>query len=350
VCERACFGDLGCDLGAEFCALRFTSGLGICRPLPVCGDGELGEINELCDDGNTIDGDGCSADCQTVEYGVICGGLDSISGDTLRAGDTAGGWDGFQASCQWGIARAELVEFVPPGFGRLQVWVESPTAQLVSVRTDCADSSSELGCAAGNDFAPEVTHQVVDAAPLTIVVSALTVLEEGPYTLHVEWTDEVCGDGVVAGHEACDDGNTGSGDGCSGDCLAVEYGVLCAAAATLAPGTPYAGDNGGGTNYFAASCSNDVYGSGPERLHLVTAPGAGTLRIRLDQGLANLTLAAYDACGAPSGLTELDCSSVYDIEELEIPVTAGQTVMVLVEGFGEEDVGPYSLTTDLLSP
>jgi cysteine-rich repeat protein len=32
-------------------------------PPPVCGDGYLDE-GEQCDDGNTVDGDGCSADCK----------------------------------------------------------------------------------------------------------------------------------------------------------------------------------------------------------------------------------------------------------------------------------------------
>lgn len=32
-------------------------------PVPSCGDGELGPL-ELCDDGNSVDGDGCNADCR----------------------------------------------------------------------------------------------------------------------------------------------------------------------------------------------------------------------------------------------------------------------------------------------
>src|SRR5262245_3089905 len=35
----------------------------------TCGNGDL-DIGERCDDGNIIDGDGCSADCQSIE---ICG-------------------------------------------------------------------------------------------------------------------------------------------------------------------------------------------------------------------------------------------------------------------------------------
>jgi cysteine-rich repeat protein len=37
----------------------------------------------------------------------------------------------------------------------------------------------------------------------------------------------VCGNGFLSPREACDDGNTVSGDGCSGDCLHVEAGWLC---------------------------------------------------------------------------------------------------------------------------
>jgi fibro-slime domain-containing protein len=37
----------------------------------------------------------------------------------------------------------------------------------------------------------------------------------------------VCGDGKVTGDEACDDGNTASGDGCSADCKQVEAGFTC---------------------------------------------------------------------------------------------------------------------------
>ncbi|MGH7962787.1 MAG: choice-of-anchor Q domain-containing protein, partial [Candidatus Binatia bacterium] len=39
---------------------------------PLCGDG-VREGTEQCDDGNTIDGDGCSATCQTETAGPVCG-------------------------------------------------------------------------------------------------------------------------------------------------------------------------------------------------------------------------------------------------------------------------------------
>jgi cysteine-rich repeat protein len=41
-------------------------------PPAVCGDGVL-EPGEACDDGNTLDGDTCSADCQSVLVPQVCG-------------------------------------------------------------------------------------------------------------------------------------------------------------------------------------------------------------------------------------------------------------------------------------
>lgn len=38
----------------------------------VCGDGTL-DADEVCDDGNTMDGDGCSSTC-AVETGFTCMG------------------------------------------------------------------------------------------------------------------------------------------------------------------------------------------------------------------------------------------------------------------------------------
>lgn len=53
----------------------------------VCGNFGI-EANEQCDDGNTVDGDGCSDGCRT-EYGFVCDGNPSVChstcGDGLRA-------------------------------------------------------------------------------------------------------------------------------------------------------------------------------------------------------------------------------------------------------------------------
>ncbi|HKE18062.1 MAG TPA: DUF4215 domain-containing protein [Kofleriaceae bacterium] len=345
VCEEACLGELGCEAG-EFCALRFSSGLGICKPLPVCGDGELGEIDEVCDDGNVMSGDGCSGDCRTVEYDVICASLPQLGADATVDGDTASGRDGFQSSCQFGIARAALFAVQPPGPGRLRLRVSSPTDHTLSLRADCADPASELGCAerAPAGDTEELTVQVTDAAPapLTAMVSALTVLEEGPFTLTSEFVAEDCGDGIIAGAEVCDDGNTVSDDGCRGDCREIEYDVYCAQAPALSTTAPGTGDTTGGPSLYDGSCANPA-GTGPDRLYRFTAPSAGRLLLRLQQGASDLALAVYDGCGAPADMTELGCSSVVDVEEVSVDLAAGQAVTAVVDGFSADDQGPYRL-------
>ena len=84
---------------------------------PGCGDG-IKTGSEACDDGNNVDGDGCSAGCY-VQAGYSCTGSPStcttICGDGLKVGaeqcddgNTANG-DGCSSSCQYEfIAETEV--------------------------------------------------------------------------------------------------------------------------------------------------------------------------------------------------------------------------------------------------
>ena len=48
-------------------------------PTGVCGDGTV-DVNETCDDGNTADGDCCSAHCQVEPSGAACSDGDACNG------------------------------------------------------------------------------------------------------------------------------------------------------------------------------------------------------------------------------------------------------------------------------
>jgi hypothetical protein len=39
---------------------------------------------------------------------------------------------------------------------------------------------------------------------------------------------------------------------------------------------------------------------------------------------------------------------VYDIEQVEVPVTAGQTLTILVEGFHPYSMSPFTLTAEMV--
>jgi cysteine-rich repeat protein len=63
-------------------------------PAPVCGNGIV-ESGEVCDDGNTTSGDGCSATCQLES---VCGNGAVESGEQCDDGNTSG-QDGCSATC-----------------------------------------------------------------------------------------------------------------------------------------------------------------------------------------------------------------------------------------------------------
>jgi cysteine-rich repeat protein len=135
------------------------------------------------------------------------------------------------------------------------------TPQTVSVALDVGPSCAvplRLRVLRGSTIVAENVGQGAGACPL----ATTPVLSPGAYTVSVAavgvpavapsyaltWSSGRCGDGVVAGSEACDDGRADNGDGCSSTC-AVEGDAICT-------GTPskcvtdviFADDMGNGTN------------------------------------------------------------------------------------------------------
>ena len=66
-----------------------------CPPVPECGDG-VTEADEICDDGNNVSCDGCSADCMRAD--AICGDGVRECGEVCDDGNPNDG-DGCEASC-----------------------------------------------------------------------------------------------------------------------------------------------------------------------------------------------------------------------------------------------------------
>ncbi len=142
----------------------------------TCGDGKIGK-GEMCDDGNAVGGDGCSADCKAVEAYYKCGNDGKGKGGACtltkcgdgKLNDNVSGVVGEE--CDLGTGNGEgkgctLFCRLEPGY-------------------ECANS----GCTS---------------------VRAKTE----------------CGDGVLGDNEECDDGNAMGGDGCSPECRR-ETGFEC---------------------------------------------------------------------------------------------------------------------------
>lgn len=124
----------------------------------VCGDGTLDE-GEACDDKNTASDDGCTADCKAVEEGWLC-----------------------------------------PVPGQECVLLQVCGDKKISGTENCDDGESPPK--SGDGCSKDCRIEDGWACPR---VGARCVAAE-------------CGDGILVGNEACDDGNAKSGDGCSATC------------------------------------------------------------------------------------------------------------------------------------
>ncbi len=213
----------------------------------VCGNGEL-EPREFCDDGNTEDGDGCSADCTLVdeEYDcsvvgeecvkvVVCGN-GVIEGKEVCDDGNELDDDGCTADC------LEVEE----GFGCIR-----PGEACVKLSV-CGNGERERGeqCDDGRPFDPDAPADGCDEncqiepdyfCPIAGEPCVKEVCGDGKRTKN-EACDNLdtegcvdcqvqpgwhcntsackpeCGDGMVVGPEQCDDKNVTGGDGCSSTC------------------------------------------------------------------------------------------------------------------------------------
>lgn len=198
-------GDGYCDDGV---AVTVDVGYGTCA---VCGDGSPEDPPEGCDDGNNIDGDGCSFDCQP-EPGYVCDNTVSPSvcvascgdgtvdvGEACDDGNTAPG-DGCSASCG-----------IEPGW-------ECDGASPTTCNLICSNGVIDAGeaCDDGN----VIDGDGCDAS------CAIEAGYECDNTSPPSVCNLICGNSVLDTGEGCDDGNTASGDGCTSDCQ-VQGGWTC---------------------------------------------------------------------------------------------------------------------------
>ena len=174
---------------------------GVCLPLG-CGNGVL-TPDEVCDDSNTTNGDGCSADCKSNE---TCGNgiVDPAKGEQCDHGPS-NGVDGLcEVTCQLprcGDGVVDNGEQCDAGSGNS----EAPDA---ACRTNCT--------------LPRCGDHVVDPSRHEVCDDGNAQSNDGCSADCL--SDETCGNGVidVLAGEVCDDGNTHDHDGCSHDCKSTE--------------------------------------------------------------------------------------------------------------------------------
>jgi fibro-slime domain-containing protein len=187
-----------------------------CMSTASCGDGVVAG-NELCDDGNTVGGDGCSANCRT-EAGWICAMAGKpcqvappppCGNGVVNMGETCddgnlNNFDGCSAKCAietgWMCPTANAPCALIPFCG------DGKLNAAGGEQCDDGNLAPGDGCTGACKLEPFFTCPTPGAKCTTTIV---------------------CNDLKVTGDEACDDGNTKAGDGCSADCKQVEPGFTC---------------------------------------------------------------------------------------------------------------------------
>jgi cysteine-rich repeat protein len=237
-------------------------GRAVVFPLPpqLPSAGGLFATRCTCDDGNTVAGDGCDAECQ-VEPCWTCVGDPSVcvpasdgsacddrhdctTGETCSAGACGGGtsvspcidmtgrWNRHREVPDLGQALDFATDFIQRGgdvFAGTYVGVVDSTTGAFDLRT----ANSNLFC----DFDPlvgtvEPSGETYGATGSVGVPNEFTPDECEPFPLTETGTR--CGNGTLDPTEACDDGNLVAGDGCSAAC-AVESCWACAGGSSCVP-------------------------------------------------------------------------------------------------------------------
>jgi cysteine-rich repeat protein len=180
----------------------------VCSSTVACGDSKVGGT-EVCDDGNTLDGDGCSHDCNNIEIGYDCpsaGGTCTPRADPCGNGslDSQEACDDHNQVAGDGCAANCQVEpgYVCPTAGQACQPIEVCGDRKVSyTRGETCDDRNQAagdGCSATCHIEPGYVCTTAQPSVCTY--------------------DVACADRRITGSETCDDGNQTAGDGCSATC------------------------------------------------------------------------------------------------------------------------------------
>ena len=191
---------------------------------------------EVCDDGNTTNGDGCSADCKSNE---TCPNatVDPSKGEQCDDGNSVDG-DGCQSDCKNprcgdGVIDASLNEVCDAGNlnSMLPNAACRPNCQAVRCGDGvldsgevCDDANVTSGDNCAGDCKSDETcgNGVIDVIKGEVCDDSNVIGGDGCSANCT--STEACGNGVLdtARGEVCDDGNIVSGDMCSSDCRSIE--------------------------------------------------------------------------------------------------------------------------------
>ena len=318
---------------------------------PICGDGVvLTSSGEECDDGNTIDGDGCSGTC-VIEAGFLCdpvleGTGPSICAAGCAAGQTTGLVHATSAVVAGGTSALNPENSIgaPDGqFTRL-IGGDSVTMELLYIvnpgdavdvvlsSNDDVDVATITSSIDGVTFGDPVIYTSPDTDLTTFETVSYPVPSTGLQFIRVTRDSDTvnvdgiiasvcqgCGNGIVEGVEGCDDGNLVDSDGCSSSCV-IESGAICTFTGLFE-----------GPSACFIGCA---VGETESTLHAVTATQTG--------GASSVA----NAEGAPDGLfSTLNANDVVTMDFVDT-IEGGRSVEVVLAANSTDPAGTITSSLD----
>jgi fibro-slime domain-containing protein len=293
-----------------------------------CGDGTI-EGDEACDDGNTTDGDGCSAACE-VEPGyscavpgsactptktAVCGDGTVNSGETCDDGNTSPG-DGCNGTCQ--LEQGWTCPMPGSACQKLE-YCGDGVIQAATEQCDDGNAVPGDGCSGVCQLEPGYACPSPGVACVKV------------------W---VCGNGHIDPGEACDDGNTTAGDGCNADCSLVEPGYTCPNVSGSGGPCVQAAANSCGDGIVAGieQCDDGNTNSGDgcsstcaaEAGYTCTTPGAACTKVEFC-GDGKVSLDINEQCDDGNAVSGDGCSALCKLEPNYVCPTAGAPCVSTVE-------------------
>ena len=280
-------------------------GNGYIETYVIVGGGPFGNnltVEEGCDDHNKISGDGCSNKCLT-ETGWTCSGTSNsvchsncgdgtqVSGEECDDHNTASG-DGCSSACviemDLCMNQNESQYTVPVG------WVKSATNNVCSVCGNNIIESQAVNSAwIGLSEACDDGHTVAGDG-----CSATCAQESGWTCTNNVCTQnppaQTCGNATREGIEQCDDGNTSNNDACTNGCLTAVCGD-----AFIKAGTEQCDDRNTSNNDACTNnCLNNICGDNKIRTGIELCDDGNTVNGDGCSSLCQIEQAAQNSvCG-----------------------------------------------------
>jgi cysteine-rich repeat protein len=325
----------------------------------VCGDGVVSGT-ELCDDGNTDNGDGCDESC-IWECTDDDNEPDSTLVEATDIDETALPVtlaDQVLCPTDWNEEYGLYIDFWLLTLADAEAYISLQGAGGASLTTTCAEQSMVMMLLdadlnnIGSDDSTDGECPYAVAEPGVAADYYIAVFWDDQsvppqdYSLTITSAVSVCGDGTLEGVEECDDGNTDAEDGCTPGCITedaecpLEDGDLV----DSIDGSVTGSTTDGPMNH-TASCS-PATAEQPDVAYIFTAAEDGPIIFSLDNDGTTFDTVLYvrDSCVDPLG--DIACHDDVDYQGgnlksvVGIDAVAGTDYAVIIDGW---EPGDYQL-------